>query len=416
MVKNAIDLVSTYRFDLIIKYLYAKSIINNYITYYFKEMYKEHLRIWIGFKEYDNLDKNTFESYDIEFHNIIDSIKNGFDPNISIVPVVEDKYIVNGSHRVAACLSLDKTVNCRESFAISDGQKDCSWISLFSRLGLSTIFSDRVAIEYAKLKSNTFIVTLFPSANNNYQQPLEVLNRIGKVFYYKSINFSSNGSLNLMKQLYLDEEWATAYNGLGYITKRNLCFTTNHPTYVFLVEFNNIQDSVDAKKEIRKIFDIANHSVHINDTHDETIRLSQYLFNEGSIHLLNNKESNNQDLDSYLNEFKKIISTNNLDIDDYCITGSSILSAYGVRRFNDLDYLHNSEEIKDDKNIIHSHNEYGVGIYDIDYHEIIYNTNNHFYYNGVKFASLDILKNLKSKRNEDKDIVDVDIINKLKNN
>ena len=219
-----------------------------------------------------------------------------------------------------------------------------------------------------------------------------------------------------MKQLYLDEEWATAYNGLGYITKRNLCFTTNHPTYVFLVEFNNIQDSVDAKKEIRKIFDIANHSVHINDTHDETIRLSQYLFNEGSIHLLNNKESNNQDLDSYLNEFKKIISTNNLDIDDYCITGSSILSAYGVRRFNDLDYLHNSEEIKDDKNIIHSHNEYGVGIYDIDYHEIIYNTNNHFYYNGVKFASLDILKNLKSKRNEDKDIVDVDIINKLKNN
>ena len=379
-------------------------------------MYKEHLRIWNGFKEYDNPNKNTFESYDIEFNNIIESMKNGFDSSISTVPIVEDKYIVNGSHRVASCLSLNKSVGCRESVTQSDGQKDCSWISLFSRLGLSTSFSDRVAIEYAKLKSGTFIVTLFPSANNNYQQPLEVLNRIGKVFYYKSINFSSNGSLNLMKQLYLDEEWATAYNGLGYITKRNLCFTTNHPTYVFLVEFNNIQDSVDAKKEIRKIFDIANHSVHINDTHDETIRLSQYLFNEGSIHLLNNKESNNQDLDSFLNEFKKIISTNNLDIDDYCITGSSILSAYGVRRFNDLDYLHNSEEIKDDKNIIHSHNEYGVGIYDIDYHEIIYNTNNHFYYNGVKFASLDILKNLKSKRNEDKDIVDVDIINKLKNN
>jgi hypothetical protein len=415
MIKNPKDLISTYRFDLIIKYLYSKSIINNYKTSYFKDMYKEHLYKWNGFKEYDNPNKNTFEDYDNEFNNIIESIKNGFDPNISLVPIVDNKYIVNGSHRVAACLSLNKNVNCRESFEISDGQKDCSWISLFSRLDISKSFSDRVALEYAMLKSNTFLVTLFPSANNNYQQPLDILNKIGKVFYYKSINFSKNGPLNLMKQLYLDEEWATAYNGLGYITKRDLCFTTEQPTYVFLVEFNSVQDAIDAKKEIRNIFNIGNHSVHVNDTHDETIRLSQYLFNDEGIHFLNNKESNNQDLDICLNEFKQIISSNNLNIDDYCITGSSILCAYGVRDFNDLDYLHSSKEVRDDKDLIHSHNNYGIGLYHLDYDEIIYNPNNHFYYNGVKFASLDVLKNLKVKRNESKDIIDIDIINKLKN-
>ena len=415
MVKNPIDLVSTYRFDLIIKYLYAKSIINNYKTSYFQEMYKEHLYKWNGFKEYDNPNKNTFEAYDSDFNNIIGSIKNGFDPNISLVPIVENKYIVNGSHRVAACLLLDKSVNCIESFEISDGQKDCSWISLFSELGLSTSFSDRVALEYSKIKSNTFVVTLFPSANNNYQQPLDILNRIGKVFYYKPINFSKNGSLNLMKQLYLDEEWATAHNGLGYITKSNLCFTTEQPTYVFLVEFNSVQDAIDAKKEIRSIFGIGNHSVHVNDTHDETIRLSQYLFNDEGIHFLNNKESNNEYLDICLNKFKQIISSNNLNIDDYCITGSSTLCAYGVRDFNDLDYLHRSKELTDDKDLIHSHNNYGIGLYDVNYDEIIYNPNNHFYYNGVKFVSLDLLKKLKVKRNEPKDIIDIDTINKLKN-
>ena len=218
-----------------------------------------------------------------------------------------------------------------------------------------------------------------------------------------------------MKQLYLDEEWATAHNGLGYITKSNLCFTTEQPTYVFLVEFNSVQDAIDAKKEIRSIFGIGNHSVHVNDTHDETIRLSQYLFNDEGIHFLNNKESNNEYLDICLNKFKQIISSNNLNIDDYCITGSSTLCAYGVRDFNDLDYLHRSKELTDDKDLIHSHNNYGIGLYDVNYDEIIYNPNNHFYYNGVKFVSLDLLKKLKVKRNEPKDIIDIDTINKLKN-
>lgn len=416
MIKNPSELITTYRFDLLIKYLYAKSIVNNYETTYFKEMYKEHLRLWNGFKEYDNTNKNTFEDFDNEFKNIIKSVKDGgFDSNISLVPIVEDKYIVNGSHRVASCLLFDRDVHCRESTLQSDGQKDCSWISLFSILKYNSNFADRVALEYAMLKKNTYIVTLFPSANNNFQQPLQILNRIGKVFYYKPIHFTDNGSLNLMKELYLDEEWATAYNGLGYVTKKNLCFTTNSPTYVFLVEFNDIQDSIEAKKEIRKIFNIGNHSVHVNDTHSETIRLSQSLFNEKSLHVLNHQQVKNNELHSCLNDFKSIISSKGLSIDDYCITGSSILAAYGMKKFNDLDYLHNSEVINDDRNLIHSHNEYGIGLYEINYHEIIYNSNNHFYYNGVKFASLDILKDLKIKRSEEKDTLDLQIIDTLKN-
>ena len=38
---------------------------------------------------------------------------------------------------------------------------------------------------------------------------------------------------------------------------------------------------------------------------------------------------------------------------------------------------------------------------------------NHFYYNGIKFASLDIVKSLKVNRWEEKDKIDVELINSV---
>ena len=54
---KANELLSTTRFDLIIKFLYAKNYKNGYKTDYFLEMYKQHLKIWNNFKEYNNSTK-----------------------------------------------------------------------------------------------------------------------------------------------------------------------------------------------------------------------------------------------------------------------------------------------------------------------------------------------------------------------
>ena len=115
-----------------------------------------------------------------------------------------------------------------------------------------------------------------------------------------------------------------------------------------------------------------------------------------------------------ISSFKNLIEKNNLDIDDYCLVGSSPLSVYGLREGEDLDYLHiNPFNIKDDKDLIHSHNEYGKNLYDLNYDEIILNPDNHFYSRGVKFASLNVIKNMKQKRNEMKDVIDVNLINSI---
>lgn len=414
---NPFELIRHTRFDLIIKYLYAKSILNKYDTDFFREIYKEHLKLWNGFKEYNNPNKNTFEKFDSYFKDIIHSIKTqGFDSNISVVPTQDEYYILNGSHRTAACIALNKNIETIPGVNGKDGMFNCNW-EFFKNLGYPTKYGDKVALEYSKLKKNTHMVILFPAANGQHNQTLNILNTIGKVFYHKNVSITNNGPLNLMRELYVGEEWAGTHqtNYSGFRDKARLCYTNSNETIACLVEFGDLSDNIRAKKEIRDLYGIGNHSVHINDTHEETVRIAKLMFNDNSIHHLNNSKIVKYDIfDECVNNLKKFISDNEYDLDDYCVGGSSTLSAYGLREGNDLDYLHfNPVEIKDNLNLIHSHNEYGKNRYHIQRDEIIFNPEYHFYSRGVKFATLDVIKKLKEKRNEQKDTIDVELINSI---
>jgi hypothetical protein len=416
--KNPFDLVTPFRFDLVIKYMYAKSILKGYQTDYFKRVYKDHLRVWNGFKEYDNPNKNSFESFDQEFQKIINSIKTeGFDSNISEVPILEDKFIVNGAHRVAAALALKKDVAVKPSTSPQDGQKDCSWINLFKGLGLSEKICDQVAIEYAKLKGNTYVVTLFPTTNGEYQKAIDVINKYGNIIYYKRLDLKKHAPLNLMRELYVGESWAGGpeNNWVGFRQKQALCYTNDSPTYAFLIELDKMEIARTIKNEIRDIFQVSNHSVHINDTHEQTVRIAKCLFNENSVHhLTHTPPVNFAKFQDCLNRFKKFIVDNGLDLDDYAVTASSVLSIYGLREGQDLDYLHHELKlVSDPYNLIYSHNQYGIGIYDLPYDEIIYNPEFHFYSQGVKFVSPRIVRHLKSKRGEPKDIIDIELIDTI---
>ena len=415
MVKyNPYDLLTTFRFDIIIKYIYGKYIVNAYNTDYFKNIYKEHLRVWNGFKEYNNPNKNTFEAFDDTYRRLINDLSNGFDGTKSKIPLMDKKWVLNGAHRMGAALVNNVDVECVAGTNGVDGVKDCSY-RLFKNLGLDDKYMDRTTIEYAKLKPNTRMVFLFPSANGKIDKVLQILNTLGKIFCYKSVALSYTGAFNLMRELYLEETWVGNFNSnfSGYRHKQKLCYPDYNPTYGFLVEFDDIDSSLRAKEAIRDLYKIGKHSVHINDTHEETVRLSKLIFNENSIHHLNNmKLVNYVKFENCLQEFKNQFTDK--DIDDYCVTASSTLSAYGLREGSDLDYLHSNPKILIDTNgLIHSHNDYGIGRYHLDRDEIIHNPENHFYHRGVKFASLNIIKELKLKRNEPKDKVDIKLINSV---
>ena len=81
---------------------------SNLSSEFYKNAYKEHLRIWNGFHE-RNPKKSGFEQFDNAFKSIINNTVN--EP----VPVNAEGHIANGAHRLAAALYHQRPINTRNT-------------------------------------------------------------------------------------------------------------------------------------------------------------------------------------------------------------------------------------------------------------------------------------------------------------
>jgi len=426
MIKDPMDLIQSTRFDIVMKYLYGVAYANGWRTQFYEDLYKNHIQVWNNFSEYDNDKKQSYEAFKSVFDDLLDEINlNGFDASQSLVPVEDGIYVINGAHRVAACLVYGKQVHCKSGVDLIDGMKNCSWeyFSSLNKFGrLNRCYADRTALEFSKLMKNSRIVILYPTAVNmgKTDQVRELIKASGSLVYEKDVHISKKGAPNLMRELYYKEDWAEENNGAGYSVKASLCFKTKRffrkmsPAIVFLVEFNSLDVANKLKRDIRSIYNVENHSVHINDTHSETVRLAKCLFNDNSIHFLNNFNGRFYNgFDVLLEEYTRWLNYTGLDGENYCISAGSVLSAYGLKDCKDIDYLHSSPQQYDGNPLIQSHNDYGSDLYHTHRDDIIHNPDNHFYRYGVKFSSLKVVKKLKKSRREPKDFKDIKLINRI---
>ncbi len=431
------SLVTSMRFDIMAKYIYALhhelAVQSDWAT----RLYSEHLQVWNNRKECCPKDifhyycakeyvaKNGIESYTNCFKSLLDSIKkDGLDAEKSIVPIGNDRSLIDGAHRVAACLLYNKPVTC-EVFSERGGYVASAEMFKnkrdFVQTGLSEKYLDNMALSYCTLKENTFIVSVFPAAVGRQAEVENILNSYGKIVYKKEIHINNaTGSINFMRCLYDGEPFIGSFdnNFHGARLKAPCCYPAhrNGPTRIFLFECNQPNQIRPCKNQIRNLFNIGHDSVHINDTHVETIRIAQTVFNSNSVHLINHAQANKQqNFESLVASYRQWIKTNNINIECLCIDSSAVLSVYGLRDCRDLDILHHGydNQIESIPNqLIGSHND------EMRYHStnkdnIIFNPENYFYFKGLKFASLDIIKKMKTKRNEPKDQNDVNLINNL---
>lgn len=407
------NLIKWNRFDLPIKTLFLKDYSRG--ISFGEEVYKEHLRLWNNFKEYNNPNKNTYEKFRDDFLKILkDMYSNNFDWKVSPIIIDPQNHLLNGSHRTAASIFTGNTAKFEIGSDIKDGQKVCDY-KMFRELGLNEDYMDAAALEMVRHNKNLLMVSLFPSADHSRNID-HILNKYGNIAYKKDVHLNNNGAFNYTLQLYKGEAWAGDWynNFAGFRDKTRLCFINDNPMTIYLVEFDDLTQARSAKEDVRSIYNIGNHSVHINDTHEETLRLSRCILNKNSINFLN--YCNSKHYPRFLEQLKhyeNYITKNGFDFEDYCISASSVLSLYGLREGNDLDYLHTDPRQIQNHPDIHSHNDYGKDKYTKSIKEIIHNPKNHFYYGNLKVASLDIVKALKVTRGEEKDKVDVELINSI---
>lgn len=424
--KKPEDLFRWTRFDLPFKSLYADAYVRGLQTDFFEEMYCHHLKVWNNFEEHKNPDKTGYSAFKKSYHELIADIgDNGFDELKSLVPIVGDNHILNGAHRVAACFVHNTSVYCTNGTDRVDGQFDCSWgfFKQHLRFGkLSREFADRAAMEIARHRPEARLITVFPSAVSlgKLTDVERLINEYTKPIYERAIPISKEGAVNFMRELYYKEAWAVKNNGTGYRAKASFCYPSRwlrkmSPTQVYLVELEDLEVAAKLKEEIRRIYQLEKHSVHINDTHAETIRIASCIFNSNSVNFLN--KFNGQfypQFEELLAEYQSWIHQKNLGPEDYCISAGSVLTAFGLKECKDIDYLHCGPAKYTGNPLIQSHNVYGEGRYHLHRDDIVHNPRNHFYRYGVKYSSVEVVKRLKEKRGEAKDFKDIKLLKALK--
>tara|TARA_B100000941_G_scaffold76663_1_gene52279 strand:+ start:1592 stop:2755 length:1164 start_codon:yes stop_codon:yes gene_type:complete len=383
---NPNDLLTHKRFDVVVKYMYA----SNLASEFYKNAYKEHLRIWNGFYE-GSPRKRGFEDFDNAFKSIINNTVN--EP----VPVNPEGHIANGAHRLAAALYHQRPINIRNTNPDENNYVESDY-EYFVKRGLSQSIVKRTALEYAKLKSNTHVMCLFPIAHKRMTEVINIIEKHSNIFYKSSEVFNATGQLGLIKEIYLSDGWGTEK---AIRKKCKQCFRGMSQVTFVLLDAKNLETVKEMKNKIRALFKVGNHSVHINDTHEDTIRIAKTVFNINSIHFLNNRKNV-----SFPN-YKKLMA-NIKPNENEVITGSTVLSLYGLRDCKDIDKIYYNNPPPD------SHNQYLKNLYKLTLDDIVNNPIYHLYYNGFKYVSLDVIKNMKKTRNEPKDIIDVKLAEEIK--
>lgn len=99
-------------------------------------------------------------------------------------------------------------------------------------------------------------------------------------------------------------------------------------------------------------------------------------------------------------KLKQFCKKNNIDTKKICITSSSVLYVYGIRDCGNIDLFIDKKYVDIFKKTpFDNHNKYIIDKhYSKHFEDIIYNPDNHFYFQDIKFCNLSIILDYKNYR------------------
>ena len=289
---SAKTLINVNRIDVIAKYMYLffwdKSIPSD-LAY---EIYKEHINIFsMGrYVEPGSESKKSFDAFLTEFQTLFEDLKaNGFDAEKSVVPVGCDGALLNGGHRCAASLYLGLDIDILKLLERPGSFYNYQY---FQKRQMKQSSLDFLAYHYSVLTNrNIYLICLWPKAvkENCGEAVDKIIESKTNVVLKKSIRLTWNGLKILMQALYGHQDWVgnAANNYSGIDGKVNACYSDDD-TWFYCVEGGTLEETLKLKDEIRDVFNIGKHSVHITDTKEETLNALRLILNENGVNFMNN--------------------------------------------------------------------------------------------------------------------------------
>lgn len=409
------DVLSSRRLDVVAKYLFARDRELGQESCWAEEFYKEHIDILNGFKERDGSGKSCFEDFRDSFVETLESVKeHGFLADESLLPLDCHGSIIDGAHRLAACIAYDQNVSVVK-FPVESKSYDAEALV---NMGFPDSMIERLVLEYARLSKKIKVCVLFPVADS-FSKAIETsITDIGILVFKKRLNLSQRGMENIIRVLYRGEPWVQSSDshsgggGVEYHIKNR--FTGETPVTFFIFESSDEQPLVSAKAKMRELCNKGNWSLHINDHHCQTMDILDLILDPQGVRWINHAKPcyfNNFELlfSAYLSLLKK----KKVDVNRYCLDGSAPLAAFGLRDVVDLDYLvHGDDALADEHSLISEHNSESA-YHAVDKDRIIFHPENHFRLFGVKFTALNRILEMKANRGEPKDDNDISLIRGL---
>lgn len=209
---NARNLISPYRFDVIIKLMYIEAYIKNKNMDATRKLYLEHIRVFNNFNEPDGKKKSAKDFIE-QFNKLIcDVKKNGVK---TIIPISNSGEIIDGSHRLAIAIYFNMNI----PYAIFDVLDPNFNYEFFKNRGLDTYYLHMV-LDYLVKDENISLIIANENKLKNIENKLDV-------FYEEKVNndklFCLTGKTNIKKinnvSIYLNEEKKEVYNKIKNIIK-----------------------------------------------------------------------------------------------------------------------------------------------------------------------------------------------------
>lgn len=397
-------LITKNRIDLVIGIEYVNYYENNYNTNFFKELYIEHKRSWNGLR--DSIYEGEKMHLD-RFNNLINNLKVDKTNNIAINVFNDNNelWVKNGFHRVSILYYYNLKGNFNENKVnnISFGHYPTN-IQFFQQRNFEPKYCNYTMQRFLKQYNKNFsIFIFFPSETKIPDDEYNIINK--NLIFEIEISLrqlKNNFKNNFIQLLYFDEPWAIRKD--GYKIKSAQAFTEKGKLKIVFTEKMEINEILKIKKNIRLHFKKGKHGMHTTDNQEESNKILD-LLNYNTILFMNKIPSlriNFLNFNKLFNDLKLFCKENNIDTNEICITSSSVLSVYGIRDCGDMDLFIDKKYIDIFKNTpFDNHNKYTIDKhYSKHFEDIIYNPDNHFYFQGIKFCNLNIIEDYKKYRVE----------------
>ena len=214
-------------------------------------------------------------------------------------------------------LSLLITLGCfLQTIQLSATDKNCTPPELLD---------DEAALRYCQLKGDVYIAILFPCVQDksiDYEIIKKIFNKFGCIMYTKNTELTALGALNLIRIAYEGEPWIGSNKStqLSFLKRFvNKSKTGLYRIKAILFECKNLKTVVKCKSTIRKIFNCGLRSIHINDTHQETLTLARTLFCKNSVDFINRAQLKNfVNFDKCITYYENFLTEKIFNRECYC--------------------------------------------------------------------------------------------------